>query len=368
MRAAALPCVAALVAISAATPATKEQTRPVLLGRIEPAFAQKTPVGKQIATLEVFNGRMYAGYGDYSADSGPIAIVAVDLATGAIGKPVLSHATEAIHIFRQIGNALFAPDIDPRGTRLGGFARGVAGAPADTWTDEKVVMATHLFDVATFDGSDLWLFGSLRDDALAWRSKDGGKSWLTELTVRPWAVGSFSRFYSAFLLGGKLYTQAVDFPIGGQNTSLVYDGATWSPGPRLFPMEVARGDVFPWRPKVVGRQVIYLDNHSGTTYRDVRVYRFDGERAHFAYGPTDRHLTGDPQYAILDIATSGGTAYLINRRHQVLSSTDLVEWRMRTTFTGATGESATSIAVNGDDVYVGTSLANIYKVRIRPTP
>ena len=127
---------------------------------------------------------------------------------------------------------------------------------------------------------------------------------------------------------------------------------------------MVRGDTFPWRPKVVGRQVIYLDNHSGTTYRDVRVYRFDGERAHFAYGPIDRHLTGDPQYSVLDIATSGGAAYLINRRHQVLSSTDLVEWRVRATFTGATGESATSIAVNGDDVYVGTSLANIYTLKM----
>jgi len=35
---------------------------------------------------------------------------------------------------------------------------------------------------------------------------------------------------------------------------------------------------------------------------------------------------------------------------------------VRATFTGADGESATSIAVNGDDVYVGTTLANIYKL------
>ena len=227
MRAAACACLAALVAMAGATP-TEQQTRSVLVGRIEPAFEQKTPVGRQIATLEVFNGRIYAGYGDYSADAGPIAILPIDLATGAIGKVLLSHATEAIHIFRQVGSALFAPDIDPRGTRLAGFARGVAGAPADTWTDEKVVTATHIFDVATFDGSDLWLFGSLRDDALAWRSTDDGKSWVTELTVRPWAVGSFSRFYSAFVLGGKLYTQAADFPGGLQTTSLVYDGKSWS--------------------------------------------------------------------------------------------------------------------------------------------
>ena len=76
------------------------------------------------------------------------------------------------------------------------------------------------------------------------------------------------------------------------------------------------------------------------------------------------HSGSLPSRPLSDSIALSCTAYLINRRHQVLSSTDLVEWRVRTTFAGATGETATSIAVNGDDVYVGTSLANIYKLKV----
>jgi hypothetical protein len=42
--------------------------------------------------------------------------------------------------------------------------------------------------------------------------------------------------------------------------------------------------------------------------------------------------------------------------------TDLVNWRHRATFQGPAGDRATSIAVFGNQVYVGTSSSNIYKM------
>lgn len=314
--------------------------------------------------MQVFGGRVYVGYGDYTADTGPIAIAAIDLATGAIGAPLLSYATEAVQSYRAIGQELFAPDLDPRRTRLGGFARGVAGTSAELWTDEKVVPATHIFDIASFDGRDLWLFGSLGDNAMAWRSVDGGRTWTTSLSIAPLTRGSFSRMYGAFVLEGRLFTQAVDYPGGPQPQSKVFDGDRWRDGPTLIPREAHNHDVFPWRPQVVGRQAIYLDQHSGTTYRVVRAYRFDGDRARLTFGPRDRHDAGDPQFAVVDVTVSGNSAYVLNRLQQVWSSDDLVEWRRRADFAGAAGESATSIAVSGADLYVGTSLSNVYRLRL----
>jgi hypothetical protein len=164
-------CLVMIVAVCwpSAPLATQE---PVLLGRVESAFAQRTAVGRVIATLQVFDGRLYAGYGDYTADTGPIEITPVDLATGRIGGSLLSFATEAIYGYRQIGDELFAADIDPRGTRQGGFARGASRDGA------------HVMDrsqgrsgVARLRrGDDGWsrplAVRSAGDSAVAWRSLD----------------------------------------------------------------------------------------------------------------------------------------------------------------------------------------------------
>ena len=355
-----------LVAIVAACwpPAPLATQEPVLLGRVEPAFAQPTAVGRAIATLQVFDGRLYVGYGDFTADTGPIAITPVDLSTGRIGGSLLSFATEAVYGFRQIGDQLFAADIDPRGTRQGGFARGVNRDGAHVWTDHKVVAALHVFDVATMDGADLWLFGSAGNDAVAWRSLDHGVTWTTALSVRPWFVGGFARLYSGAVIEGKLFTQVVETPGGPVSTGMVFDGTQWTTGPGWFPSYARHEDTFPWRPHAVGRQVVYMDQHSGASHRVVRLYRFDGREAHLTFGPTDRHATPDPQDAVVDLTAAAATAFVLNRRQEVWSSTDLVDWRRRATFKGPDGDRATSIAVSGNSVYVGTSASNIYRMAL----
>src|SRR4051812_25423164 len=77
--------------------------------------AQTTSYGNLIATLKPFNGRLYAGYGDYNANTGPIAVRAYDPALGGFTDPMLSSATEAIYIYRNLNNKLYAPNIDTRG-------------------------------------------------------------------------------------------------------------------------------------------------------------------------------------------------------------------------------------------------------------
>lgn len=343
-------------------PRQEPSPRPALLGRIEPAHAQPTAEGRQLATLQVFGRRLYAGYGDYTADTGPIAIAAIDLDTGAIGPTLLSYASEAVLIFRQLGGELFAPDIDPRRTQMGGFARGVAGAAVDQWTDEKVVRATHIFDAATFDGRDLWLFGSLGSNAVAWRSVDRGRTWTEALTVSPRWPGAFARFYSAVTLRGLLYAQAVDFPGGAHRESRVFDGERWTDGPRLLPPDMSDHDVFPWRAQLLGAEAIYLDQHAATSHRPVRLYRFDGRQARVAFGPADRRRTAGPEHLVVDAVVEGETAFVLNRLQEVWSSSDLAEWRRRAVFDAGAGERATSIAVSGGDLYVGTDQSRVYRM------
>ena len=339
---------------------------PVYLGRIDAAYEQPSSIGRALSTIEIFNNHLYAGYGDYTADTGPIEVVPVDLATGTIGESLLSHATEAIYIYRKVGDEIFAPDIDPRRTRIAGFSRGVAGTPVDRWTDEKVVRALHIFDVATFDGADLWLFGSQGSRAMAWRSTDGGTTWTTALSVDARAEGRFARLYSAFTLDGRLYAHVSEYPGGMHSTSMVFDGAGWTTGPRLIPAFVTFDDIFPWKALRVGDKAFYMDAHSGTTNVVARVYQFDGERASLTFGPTDQHETRNPQDAVLDITVSDDTAYVLNRLQQVWSSTDLANWTLRVTFEVESGQSATCIAVTGNDLYVGTNMSGIYRVTMPP--
>ena len=107
-----------------------------------------------------------------------------------------------------------------------------------------------------------------------------------------------------------------------------------------------------------------MDQHSGASHRVVRLYRFDGREAHLTFGPTDRHATPDPQYAVVDVTAAAATAFVLNRRQEVWSSTDLVNWRRRATFTSPAGELATSIAVSNNSVYVGTNASNIYVIAL----
>src|SRR5262245_22692826 len=56
--------------------------------------SQATPTGRTIATLVAFRGRIYAGYGDYGANTGPISICGFDPASAQFDH-AFDSATEA---------------------------------------------------------------------------------------------------------------------------------------------------------------------------------------------------------------------------------------------------------------------------------
>src|SRR5688572_16814263 len=318
---------------------------------------QTTFYGDHIATLKPFNGRLYAGYGDYGANTGPIAVRAYDPTLGGFTDSMLTSATEAIYIYRELGGKLYAPNIDTRGGNSG-YAVGVAGTPPDldTWQDVITVPGIHMFDMNTWDGSDLFQGGAGGNDGVVWRSTDGGGTWNESLRVTPNAAAgaSFVRVHGLGRYQGKLYADVEQvgssgggiFYIGGRKagTSMVFDGTSWSTGPML----TSSGHMS--HPEEFGGKLIYLDNSLGAGH----LMGYDGSRVAQVYKPKGRQggsafLYG---YTVVD-----GVLYGLSSDMRVISTTDLKTWSLITT--GPSGSRA--IGLLDGMLYLGGVGGNLYQ-------
>lgn len=311
-----------------ATPFVKVATHPQ-------AVTQPTELGRTLATLKSWNGKLYSGYGDYGANTGPISVSPFDGA-GFSSEPELIADTEATYAFRAINGKLYAPSIDPRVSSDVAIATG--GSERPTWTNPTLVSSSHAFDVATLTGSDLWIVGSQGMSAVVWRSADGGASWQMSLAVGPVSgkSGDFARFYGAGVYGGKLYVQAKDWLGGTQARSKVFDGNTWSDGPNLGSFNHAES--------FAGKMIYHSGNHSGTWGGFLNA--FDGTVQ------TRAHPTG-----IWDYAVEGDTVYVLTIDGWVKKSRDLVSW----TQVAAAPSVARSIAVFQSSLYLGGTDSGLYR-------
>ena len=300
------------------------------------AAAQPTAMGRTIATLKGWNGELYSGFGDYGANTGPIAITPFSGAAFA-GSPALAADSEAVWIYRALGGRLYAPSIDPR---VGAeFAVGMSEGASPSWLNVSPFSASHAFDIVTLTGSDLWLVGSLGRDAAAWRSVDGGSTWTEMLRVPPVnATTDYARFYGAGVLGGKFYVQAMDASAGLHPRSAVFDGTSWSDGPSLT-------YVFNHAEELGGQLLAHGSYHSA--HYAGPLVSFDGTRS------------SSLQSSIYDYAVTGNTVYVLGTDRSVKSSQDLRNW----TQLGTAPSVARSIGVVNGAVYVGGTDSAIYQMR-----
>ena len=314
------------------------------------AARQPTTQGKTLAALAPFNGRLYAGFGDADANTGPIGIRAFDPIAGRFGDRLLESRTEAVWNFREIGGRLYAPHIDPwpgppppQGDPCG-YAVGTPGvAGADTWADVTPVVAGHMYDMATL-GGDLWMVGAqvnaanTDSTAAAWRSRDGGGTWQLALSVPPQPGGRIARFYGAHGFRGKLYVQAVDAQ-ESHPASKVFDGAGWSDGPSLVPS----GWIM-WRPETFAGRMVYRLAYPGQA---APLYQFDGASAAAA---TDDLL--------LDYTVSGGVLFGLRDDGRVVRTADLLTWQVLDPTPVADGR---SLALLDGWLYVGATEGRLYR-------
>lgn len=197
------------------------------------ASAQGTTRGRTLHDLEVTaQGHLVAGYGDYGANTGPIAINPFDPSTGTFAGTQVMVGTEEVNVLRPLDAGLYAPMIDPTtdATQPAGYATNATGA----WTTEARVPAVHLYDVTERVPGELWMVGSANvpgtstfGGATAYRSTDGGASWTVahqETDSDPARRDGYERYYWAAAIGGKVYVRA--HSVDGASTQ-VFDGTRW---------------------------------------------------------------------------------------------------------------------------------------------
>lgn len=318
--------------------AAQAQGEWIELGIHSQAALQPTEWGRTLQTIVAFNDRLYFGYGDYSANTGPISIVSCDPASGAFSNEWTS-MTECIDTYRVIAGRLYAPAIDPRGAppQAAGYAAGDAERP---WRDDPVFME-HAFDMATLTGDDLWLVGSYGDfHSVALRSLDGGTTWQKKLDL--FREGDrASRFYFVFVLNGVLYLQS-----SSDTHSTCFDGEHWRPGPRL--PHLGRHPV-----NFAGRIVL---QQGSTSFLDGGgpLFAFDGKHD-AAPLPLDA--------AALDFCVEDRTLYALQTNGNIRSTVDLEHW----TTVATAPETARSLGVLAGRLYVGTCDSIILEWRPQDT-
>ncbi|MEX2217944.1 MAG: GC-type dockerin domain-anchored protein [Phycisphaerales bacterium] len=315
-----------------------------LLGTHPDAAAQPTSTGRSLHTLQPFNGKIYAGFGDYGANSGPIGIRPFNPGTNTFGGRLLNSGTEAIYIYRPIFGRLYAPHIDPiAGESSGGFAVGTASGGAETWADRFPVTALHLYDMTSYTGSDLWMVGSQGNNATAWRSTDGGTTWSIARQLGP-VSASFVRFYGIGNYGGRLYLQSSD-----RASSEVFDGSSWTAGPNLTP-----SGGYLWHPGVFAGKLVYKTGHWTSPLRG-----FDGAQTSIILNPTGSGGggAGGTPTGIYDYAITDGLIYVLGVDNLVRYSSDLSSW---TILPDAAPALARSLTVLDGRLYVGGTNSGLY--------
>ena len=181
------------------------------------AARQPTERGRRIHALKAWQGRLYSGYGDYGANTGPIAITSFDPATKAFSVEFIQD-TEEIGRFREIGDALYAPAIDPR--CCSDFAVRTAGS---AWGQRDVASTYHVYDIVGGAGSGLFMSGSTTGACnlscgAVWTSSDGGINWVRSFTEV--GEGAF-RCFNLVSFQSKIYVECT-------SGRYVLSGGSWS--------------------------------------------------------------------------------------------------------------------------------------------
>ncbi len=329
---------------SAAPPPVVAQDEPAaftLVGTHPRAVRQPSTRGETLNTLEAWRGRIYAGYGDYGDNTGPISIMPFDPVSRTFRLDHVSD-TEAIDSFRVIGDQLWAPATDRR--KNADFAVG------EPWRDLRPLVTTHAYDVATLDGEDLWLSGSKGVNATLWRSTDGGETWAVAQREGPGSGldNDFARYYFIGVLDGRLYVQADDFYGTPHARSRVFDGTRWRDGPNLLLGGMG------WRPVTVAGHLVYLSYALGGS-----LLAFDGEVVRRVGDGRARGVTLD-EHGVLHVIYEppGGESAVL------LRSTDLARWEQ---LEAAVPDGARSLAILDGTPYIGATGARLFALTGRPS-
>lgn len=326
------------------------------LGTLTQAAAQSSSEGKKLNTMTVFNGKVYAAYGDMGTNTGEITINPLDTSSGSFDGPVIDVPSEQLDNFKVINNKLYTTTIDPTCsyTCPAGFA---VYSEEDGWEIKTPINAEHIFDIETLTGTDIWLFGSSGGDtATAWRSVDGGNNFTV---VRSYAsnpgVNNTERYYWGKSLNGKMYFQS-DL-LGVTSPLQIYNASTntWSEGPTTGVCTSVKNDILAAPNPVNFANKIICPSSDG-------IELFDGinlttKRSNFSFPnqmPACNTVSGD-------FTVYKNMLYVLcgNNRNILKTSPEMRNWV--NIGTAPTGAKSIAIDETNQMIYVGTSDSKIYR-------
>ena len=158
---------------------------------------------RSVRDLQVYEGRIYVGCGDWNANRGPIDIWSFGPAgpgRAADFRKEYRVADESVDRFRVCNDTLLVPGIDATGWWHRGnlyFKRG------GEWTQRRTVPgAIHVLDATILNGT-LYAATGTRKGARLFASGDDGKTWRMCGTAGQCASAG-GRFYALAPLGGGL--------------------------------------------------------------------------------------------------------------------------------------------------------------------
>lgn len=349
---------------------------------------------RSLWTLYSWRGRLYSGHGSDTVPDplfeptvryDPVEIVPFDPQVGRFvaNNPPSTTGTFWSTIFREIPsgearprpglNRLATPAGDPTGATQN-FVVTKFDGNGSVWDTRTNVFLYHAYDMATLNGSDVWLVGTsetpatesnpVRSDATVWRSTDRGVTFVKSLVVPPMVAGyEISRFYFLGVFNNKLYVQARDVgdfgePALKQTVSWVFDGINWSMGPDLLPSS-ANADDYGYQPVAFNNRMVYMTRYSVSTARkDLMV--FDGSTVTplaIPEGATNFTVNGSYLYVLASDGAVRRTNDL-NRPYAQWESTHC--FPILDADTGL--PAGRSIAVLNGAIYIGTSDATLYKL------
>jgi hypothetical protein len=323
-------------------------TLPALVTTHPHAPLQESALGTNLVDTRGWSGRVYFGYGDIDANTGPIVISSYDPLTEQ-WQDHLTFDTERIERFRVIGDELWAPATDPAGEADPEYAKG---STRHEWAQFDAGRSIKVLDVAErapgdvfFVGSDVYVSDAGTFDntfgAAAWRSQDGGPFERAFPIINPNPITDYQYidmnelpFLNAAALEGKLYTASVAL-------AWVFDGAAWAKGPQmggfLHPITFAGEIVF-----------VALGD----------LWAFDGsQRRRLGIQLLETTL---PYTFITEpipvLNDSEGRLLVVNANNETLVTSDLVEWRC----IGRAPEDVRSIGSLNGTVYFGGPEGRVY--------
>ena len=307
----------------------------VMLGEHPHAKLQNTTRGRQLREAKGWKGKMYWGYGDLIANTGPVWITAYDPTTKQ-WEDLFQFDTEEIGRFREIGNQLWIAAADPRGVADPEYA---IADNHNNWQQVNIGQSNHIMDVVAGAPGEIFLVGSRRlepfavgDGAAVWRSVNNGPFELIFPNATAFDTTTYM-FDNAAYIGGQLFAQSAGLP-------KVFDGVSWKQGPDLgqftSPVTLAGKIIFE------ALQKLWSFDGRQTALIDIDVAQ-----------PPDEEYRIDQQslYRVED-----DNFIVVTHNYTVQYSKDLVTWKCA----GKAPVTASSLGVLNGVIYFGTTDSKIY--------